>query len=183
MIISGMPKILDVMDDTFVTIDENATVADASRIMREKNICFALVTQGESKNPVGIVTEKDIIFKILAESRGAFKVTLKKIMSHPLTTLEITNSLDDVLSLMRTKNIKRLPITRVGKIVGIINLDLLFTKILKLYQNCNLNNGKNEDNIVCPYCSSKFENENEMSKHVDRVHIGAGLLEGDLRRW
>ena len=37
--------------------------------------------------------------------------------------------------------------------------------------------------IACPYCGSKFDNKNDLSKHIDRIHIGAGLLEGDTRQW
>ena len=37
--------------------------------------------------------------------------------------------------------------------------------------------------IVCPYCQSVFENKQEMSKHIDQIHIGSGLLEGDVRQW
>jgi hypothetical protein len=37
--------------------------------------------------------------------------------------------------------------------------------------------------IVCPYCGSKFDNKNDLSKHMDRIHIGSGLLEGDARQW
>lgn len=37
--------------------------------------------------------------------------------------------------------------------------------------------------IVCPYCQSKFQTTAEMSKHIDQIHIGKGLLEGDLRQW
>jgi hypothetical protein len=37
--------------------------------------------------------------------------------------------------------------------------------------------------IVCPYCGSKFDNKTDLSKHIDRIHIGSGLLEGDTRRW
>lgn len=35
----------------------------------------------------------------------------------------------------------------------------------------------------CPYCQSRFNDNTELSKHIDRIHIGAGLLEGDSRRW
>ena len=37
--------------------------------------------------------------------------------------------------------------------------------------------------IICPYCQSQFKDKAEMSKHIDRIHIGSGLLEGDMRRW
>jgi hypothetical protein len=37
--------------------------------------------------------------------------------------------------------------------------------------------------VLCPYCKSKFTTNTEMSKYVDRLHHGYGLLEGDARRW
>jgi hypothetical protein len=37
--------------------------------------------------------------------------------------------------------------------------------------------------ILCPYCQSRFQTTAEMSKHIDQIHIGKGLLEGDLRQW
>ena len=37
--------------------------------------------------------------------------------------------------------------------------------------------------IVCPYCESKFDNKKDLSKHIDRIHLGSGLLEGDVRQW
>jgi len=37
--------------------------------------------------------------------------------------------------------------------------------------------------VSCPYCQSKFKDNAELSKHIDRLHIGSGLLEGDKRQW
>ena len=41
----------------------------------------------------------------------------------------------------------------------------------------------NSVTIVCPYCESKFDNKKDLSKHIDRIHLGSGLLEGDVRQW
>jgi hypothetical protein len=38
-------------------------------------------------------------------------------------------------------------------------------------------------NIICPYCCSRFKDEEELNIHIDRIHIGSGLLEGDVRQW
>lgn len=37
--------------------------------------------------------------------------------------------------------------------------------------------------LVCPYCESKFNDKKDLSKHIDRIHGGAGLLEGDTRKF
>jgi hypothetical protein len=39
------------------------------------------------------------------------------------------------------------------------------------------------EKIVCPYCESEFESKDELSKHIDRIHHGSGLLEGDTRKY
>ena len=39
------------------------------------------------------------------------------------------------------------------------------------------------EKIVCPYCESTFETKEELSKHIDRIHHGSGLLEGDTRKF
>jgi hypothetical protein len=38
-------------------------------------------------------------------------------------------------------------------------------------------------NVSCPYCQSQFKDNEELSKHIDRIHHGSGLLEGDSSRW
>jgi hypothetical protein len=42
---------------------------------------------------------------------------------------------------------------------------------------------KCEKNVKCPYCNSKFEETSDLSTHIDRIHIGPGLLEGDFRKF
>jgi hypothetical protein len=42
---------------------------------------------------------------------------------------------------------------------------------------------REENTVSCPYCASKFSNNEELSKHIDRIHHGSGLLEGDTRKW
>ena len=37
--------------------------------------------------------------------------------------------------------------------------------------------------VKCPYCGSEFTSKETLSKHIDRIHIGSGLLEGDKRKW
>jgi Zn-finger nucleic acid-binding protein len=44
-------------------------------------------------------------------------------------------------------------------------------------------NSSNNQIASCPYCASKFKDNEELSKHIDRIHHGSGLLEGDSRRW
>ncbi len=47
----------------------------------------------------------------------------------------------------------------------------------------DVNSNSNNQSASCPYCASKFKDNEELSKHIDRIHHGSGLLEGDSRRW
>lgn len=44
-------------------------------------------------------------------------------------------------------------------------------------------NDKSSPLVECPYCQSKFKDKADLSKHIDRIHTGSGLLEGDRRKW
>ena len=67
----------------FITLDEDTVVAEAAKVMRDKDTSFTLVVSKDSKEPIGIVTERDMLYRVLAENLGPYKVTLKKIMSTP----------------------------------------------------------------------------------------------------
>jgi len=189
----------------FITLDEDIVVAEAAKVMRGKDMSSVLVVSKDSKEPIGIVTERDMLYRVLAENLGPYKVTLKKIMSTPLITTDQQSSAADAISLMRSKQIRRLVVTkketeddddddddRMGNhgkhVIGMVTL-------MSITGNIPSNNlelaelevppdiiQKENIKIVCPYCQSKFENNAEMSKHIDQIHIGNGLLEGDLRQ-
>ncbi len=47
----------------------------------------------------------------------------------------------------------------------------------------DVNSNNNNQGAPCTYCASKFKDDEELLKHIDRIHHGSGLLEGDARRW
>ena len=71
-----------------------------------------------------------------------------------------------------------------NKLTLLINLliQILVYYSMKSFIKKNFN-GKEDKNYFCPYCSSVFPTKKIMSKHVDDIHIGRGLLEGDMRNW
>jgi signal-transduction protein with cAMP-binding, CBS, and nucleotidyltransferase domain len=87
---------------------------------------------------------------------------------------------------MRKKGIRRLPVTKEGAIVGILTLRSVVgnssAKNIEL-ADVELPEKITEIKILCPYCQSRFDNKQDLSKHIDRLHLGSGLLEGDLRQW
>jgi CBS domain-containing protein len=186
----------------FITLDKDTVVAEAAKVMRDKDTSCILVVSKDSKDPIGIVTERDMLYRVLAENLGPYKVTLKKIMSTPLITIDHQSSVADAVSLMRSKHIRRLVVTKnqIGNSSDSSSNDrkqvIGMASLVSITGNSPSNNvdlaelevsrdilQKENIKIVCPYCQSRFQTTAEMSKHIDQIHIGKGLLEGDLRQW
>lgn len=125
-----------IADKTFVSMDENTLVADAAKTMYERKECTIIVTKNDSTNksriPVGIITERDIIHRIVAQNRGPFKVTLKSVMSTPLITVDSEASIEQALSVMKENDISRLPVIdkRTGGIItGLLTMKMLVKRV------------------------------------------------------
>ena len=70
--------------------------------------------------PVGIITERDIIFRVVAQNRGPFKVTLSDIMSTPIITIDADKSIEEALAILNKHKINRLPVVHDSSIIGIV---------------------------------------------------------------
>jgi trk system potassium uptake protein len=126
--------VIDFADKDFVSLDENTLVAEAARIMYERDVCSVIVTRNDInksfRQSVGIITARDILQRVVAQSKGPFKVTLKDIMSTPLITINEDASTNSAISLMKGKNITRLPvINEDGEILGVVSLKAVVGRI------------------------------------------------------
>jgi CBS domain-containing protein len=95
--------------------------------MYERDACSVVVTHNDAnklfRQSVGIITARDILLRVVAQSKGPFKLALKDIMSTPLITINRDASTNDAISLMKGKNITRLPvINQDGEILGVVSL-------------------------------------------------------------
>jgi|SRR6187200_781782 CBS domain-containing protein len=186
-------RIESIAEKNYVTLSEDTLVGEAAKVMRGKDVLSILVTTSKNSNePIGIVTERDILYRVVAENKDPFKVTLKNVMSSPLITIAEEESVRDAILLMRSKHIRRLVVKKPGgsnNITGIITLMSIVGNVPS--DKVDLAEVEMPANvfeieaakIICPYCQSQFKDKAEMSKHIDRIHIGSGLLEGDMRRW
>jgi CBS domain-containing protein len=167
--------------------------------------------QEPDKNPIGIVTERDILYRVIAENKGPFKVTIGEIMSSPIVAVDEGVSVKEAISLMRRNHIRRLLVTGekentddgvsrqdekltpniktifpVGTVTLMSIVGNMPEESLELAEVESPNPGNAAEQvikIVCPYCQSKFDNKADLSKHIDRIHLGSGLLQGDVRKW
>lgn len=102
------------------TVDATDTIADAARVMRDSDIGDVVVV--EDGQVSGIVTDRDIVIRAVADARDSGSTTVADVCTTGVETIEPDASLDDAVRLMREKNIRRLPVTKNGRPVGIVSL-------------------------------------------------------------
>jgi len=179
-------EVSEIMDKNLVILDESASIYEAAKVMQTKGISSVLVKDSHSGTINGIVTERDILYRVVAECKGIFKVKLHKIMSSPLVTVEKDTPSIEAIMIMRKKGIRRLLVIDNGDIVGIVTLmSLVGNMPVRNIDLAELDMHATQPDLTvrCPYCQSKFDDKTELSSHIDRIHLGSGLLEGNLRNW
>lgn len=93
---------------------------EAVEVMNKHEIGCLVVMKGNRL--VGILTERDILKRVLGESRNPEKTKVSEIMTTPVITASPTTNLEEAAKLMFEKNVKKLPVMSEGKLVGLITL-------------------------------------------------------------
>ncbi len=116
-------RITSYMHRLFVILDENMSVASAVRQMQSHNADTIIVLRGNT--PTGIVTDSDIIDKVVMKGEDSDEVFLKSIMSAPLITISPKGTVQQALQLMRLNQIKRIPVADASLILGLVTQQAL----------------------------------------------------------
>jgi CBS domain-containing protein len=161
----------------FVSVQSGTSISEAAKVMAEKNVTEILVMKGEE--PIGIITERDFLFRVLAS--GVLPSTpVDRIMSAPIETIDENSTVEEAISKMVKLGIRRLAVVRNGKIVGIITQKAILSGRAGKIPLPELHK---PGVLICPYCGSQMESNEVLSKHIDQVHIGKGLLQGNVTKW
>lgn len=195
--------ILDSQLENFLSIDvlileSDKTAADATTLMKEKDARSVLVTH--SGEAIGIVTKTDVLFKVMAQGKNPTKVKLREIMSAPVITLSPKATVGEALAIMDKHVVRQVIVSSSSAVIGMITREGIFEKIHRATLStsataisgtpvCIINpraialiKDLKEGQIACPYCGSPFGDKEVLSKHIDRIHGGSGVLEGDVRK-
>ena len=97
----------DLMRKNPYTVAESASIQDTARIMNDKKVS-SLVIVDEDNNPVGLVTERDLVRKVCINDLPTNRVTNKEIMSSPLITIDSESSATTATDLMLKNNVRHL---------------------------------------------------------------------------
>ncbi|MEK6584651.1 MAG: CBS domain-containing protein [Nitrospirota bacterium] len=111
-----------VMARNLVTVDKQATVQEVARIMESKEVGSVLVLDKESGEIAGIVTERDIVKKVVAKGVDGSSYLVKGIMSSPLLTIDSGKTIFEAGDFMDQKKVRHLAVTESGKVVGVISI-------------------------------------------------------------
>ena len=113
-------SIRDVMTGKLTSCSTDDTLVEGAQAMRDQNIGDVLLVEGDELK--GLVTDRDITIRGVAEGRNVESTTLGEIATTDLTTCEADATIEDAIRLMREKDIRRLPITDGGRPAGIVSL-------------------------------------------------------------
>jgi len=108
----------DIMTRPVITADVDLDILSAAKRMGSANVGCLIVVSGNK--PTGILTERDLVKKIIAQAVDPRNVKVGEIMSSPVVAIEPDASLRDAAALMLQSGVKRLPVISNGKLVGII---------------------------------------------------------------
>jgi len=111
-------KIEDVMVEDVVSVSENATVREAAELMSKHEIgCLVVVKKGK---PVGIVTETDMVKRVILQPVDPAEIKVGEIMSAPLVAGDPQMDVDEASRIMQRRKIKKLPVVKNGRLVGLV---------------------------------------------------------------
>ena len=111
-------KIKEVMKKNIITIPSNTLVTVAAKAMKEKNIGSIIIT--DNRRYIGIVTERDILYKVVAEGKNPKYILVDDIMTRSFVTIDADATLIEANEIMDKNDIRRLLVKEDNKIVGIL---------------------------------------------------------------
>ena len=110
--------VADVMNE-IISIDGESLVVDAAKIMIDEKIGSIIVT--EEGNPVGIITESDMLARVIVAYHDPKKILVKKVMTSPLVSIEKDSTILDAMRFLRDQDIHIVLVKDDGKLTGIVS--------------------------------------------------------------
>ena len=117
----------NIMKTDVITISPSAYVAEVAHLMRDEGI-GALVVTDDERRPVGIVTDRDIVVSTIADHRNPDEMLVedlmnKKVVNRKLISVNEDADVFEILRVLSKNSIRRVPVTKNGKLIGIVSVD------------------------------------------------------------
>lgn len=117
----------DIVEKDFLSISRNSTVLEGARAMKNSKHGFALI--GTPASPEGIVTEWDILSKVVAEVQDPTRVTMGEIMTTDLLTIDAGAGISAVSQLMTERGVRRLLVKEGNQVIGFITSKTMLARM------------------------------------------------------
>lgn len=163
------------MNSKVETLPSTANVQDAAKIMRDRGIgSLVIVDPTDIQKPIGIITERDMNNRVVAENKIPSKISCEEIMSKPVSSISSNIRLTDAMHHMATQHIKRLIVMKDQAMIGIISQsDILeiapyMIEILQTMADSVKENYETE--YTAGYCQL-CENWSNVLEEVDEIYI------------
>jgi CBS domain-containing protein len=107
-----------------ITVDRQIDIAAAAAVMRDNHIGYLIVTDAGGSSPVGVLTDRDIVVKVIAKDVDAHTLTVGDVMTpEPLTAAE-DDGISETLHRMRRLGVRRVPVIGSrGQVTGVLSID------------------------------------------------------------
>ncbi|MBI2487492.1 MAG: CBS domain-containing protein [Deltaproteobacteria bacterium] len=112
----------NIMKTKVITVSPTAPITEAALLMRDEDI-GALIVVNDIEEPIGIITDRDIVVSVLAENKDPGEVIVEDVMTRKLHIVQEDTNVFDILRILSRNSIRRVPVTRKGKLTGIISVD------------------------------------------------------------
>ena len=117
-----MVSVKRVMARNIATVEKQATVSEVASLMTSKNVGSILIIDKEKNEYIGIITERDIVRKVVAKGVDANSYMVKGVMSSPLVTIDSSKTIFEAGDLMDQKKVRHLGVTENGDLVGVVSI-------------------------------------------------------------
>jgi CBS domain-containing protein len=114
-----MPQVKDVMTQNVITVDSSTSVVDAAKKMIESKHGPLPVVEGD--RPVGVITDRDLVARVVAEGRDPKGLTVSDLASRELVTIGPDEDVEQAIVMMRQHQLDRLLVIEGDRLVGIVS--------------------------------------------------------------
>ncbi len=157
-----------------VIVDADDAVRDAAKLMRDKQVGSVLVSE-KSGELVGIVTEWDLIARVLATDRDVDRTRVREVMSAPLLKVDSAVRAQDALRIMTNRGLRRLAVMQDGVIAGVITQSQIIGN--RRQRSSPLPLVESLRGHQCPFCNASLHSRKQLLSHIEEMHKGSQYLE------
>ena len=125
-----MARARDIMVTDVVMVDGSATAAEAIELMKAKQVRALIVDRRSDDDAYGIVTQRDVVYRVVAEGRDPRTVRVYEIMSKPLVVVNPDLDVKYVARLMAQRGLSRAPVLAEQKLQGVVSISDIVMKAM-----------------------------------------------------